>query len=77
MRIETHVDLDSAWDCATVLGKMFFVPLIGIAFIVVLIISLYTAAVTEFGAWAGFFVFDDEPEENEETDRSDSEMDGE
>lgn len=74
MRIETHVDLDSAWDCATVLGKIFFVPLIAIAFLAVLIISLYTSAVAAFGSWAGFFVFDDEPEKNEKTDRGDSEM---
>lgn len=75
MRIETHVDLDSAWKCATTLGKIFFVPLIGIAFAAVFVISIYTAAVAEFGEWAGFFVFDNESEENEETDRGDSEMD--
>jgi hypothetical protein len=74
MRIETHVDLHSAWNCATVLGKIFFVPLIAVAFIAVLIISIYTSVVAEFGSWAGFFIFDDESEEDETTDRSDSEM---
>lgn len=75
MRIDTHVDLDSAWDCCTLLGKIFFFPLLVVAFVIIFITSVYVTAIVEFGHWAGFLVFDDEPKEDEETDSSDSEMD--
>lgn len=63
MRIDTCVDLTSAWKCATVLGKILFVPLIAVAFAVVCIASMYTTLVVEFGCWAGFLIVDESKED--------------
>lgn len=68
MKIATVCDLRAAWDTCTILGKIFFFWLMLIGWIGLFIVSFYLTGVVELGTWAGFFNFEDEPEENKETD---------